>query len=89
MRIVRYGLDGAQRPLMAKLDALGDHLDAVDRRLVELSRRIDDLERIAQTAGVRASTLAETVSHIVESNARAAQRAEEIERLLGGPPTGP
>lgn len=82
-RSFRAALDRAQWPVIFRLDVLRDEIRGLDQRLTELGGRIDELERLAQTTGMRASGVAEEISQVAESTTRVGQRIAEVERLLG------
>ncbi len=82
-RTIRAALDRAQWPVIFRLEVLRDDIRGLDQRLVELGGRIDELERLAQTTGMRASGAAEEIAQLVESTTRVGQRVAEVERLLG------
>ncbi len=77
------------RPVTGRLDALDTRLGSVDARLVQLGCRLDQIEVDVETTGARAAALTEQSLGFTEITRRVAQRAEEIERLLGAPAAEP
>ncbi len=85
---MRAAVIGAQTQVILRLDALKLDVAALDTRISELGQRIEQLERVTQTTGMRAAGAAEEVSLATESAARLAERLAEIERRLGASPAG-
>jgi hypothetical protein len=76
-------------PVTVRLDTLDSRLDGIDARLVDLTSRLDQIDEVVQTTGVRAAALYDTARQSSDTATRLTRRLDEIERLLGAPAAEP
>lgn len=79
----RAAVIGAQTQVIIRLDQLRADVGGLDQRISELDRRLDHIERLSETTGMRAAGATEEVTRVTESTSRLSQRIAEIERRLG------
>jgi ABC-type transporter Mla subunit MlaD len=84
-RFLQRVLGWVERHLFA---AVHQQLHDIDQRLEAVAARLDEVQSLVEATAARQATATEDSLRVVESDARAARRFEEIERLLGAAPPG-
>jgi archaellum component FlaC len=84
-RFLQRVLGWVERHLFA---ALHEQLHDIDNRLEAVKARLDEVQSLVEVTAAREATATEDTLQVVESDARATRRFEEIERLLGAAPPG-
>jgi hypothetical protein len=84
-RFVQRVLGWFERHVFAQMHA---QVGEINHRLETLSARLDEVQAVVEATAARAATSTEHSLRLVESDARAARRFEEIERMLGATEPG-